>query len=115
MPAQVSCEAAIHFADTSFLPIRYAFDEAVQCQGLRTLNFTVPKGAPNGYAQVVWCVPTPVATLKRMEANVLTGNAPASSQRAMRPRCAGASRTNRPPTADIIKAMSAASQSRWPQ
>lgn len=56
MPAYARCEAAVYFADPVFLPIRYSFDPAPQCQGLKTLNFDVPRGVPNGEAQVVWCV-----------------------------------------------------------
>ncbi|KAK2679054.1 hypothetical protein RAB80_004235 [Fusarium oxysporum f. sp. vasinfectum] len=51
-PMEQRCEATLHFSDPSFLPIRYSFDDELDCDGKQVLAFTIPKGSPNGNALV---------------------------------------------------------------
>ncbi|KLO99135.1 Uncharacterized protein Y057_5063 [Fusarium fujikuroi] len=48
------CEATLHFSDPSFLPIRYSFDDELECDGKQVLAFTIPKGSPNGDVDIIW-------------------------------------------------------------
>ncbi|KAF4957160.1 hypothetical protein FSARC_11369 [Fusarium sarcochroum] len=43
----------MQFADATFLPVRFSFG-TIQCDGQRINNFTVPRGVPNGEAEVIW-------------------------------------------------------------
>lgn len=43
----------MQFADSAFLPIRFSFDK-VKCEGQQINKFRVPRGVPNGEAEVIW-------------------------------------------------------------
>ncbi|KAF6516130.1 hypothetical protein HZS61_004871 [Fusarium oxysporum f. sp. conglutinans] len=53
-PMEQRCEATLHFSDPSFLPIRYSFDDELDCDGKQVLAFTIPKGSPNGDVDIIW-------------------------------------------------------------
>ncbi|KAL4418330.1 hypothetical protein CABS03_01681 [Colletotrichum abscissum] len=52
-PWSSRCEATLQFSDPAYLPVTWIFDPVV-CKGQQIGQFSVPRGAPNGDAVVIW-------------------------------------------------------------